>query len=89
LEKPEPESEPELIPSERPAIHELVAYETSDAEEMGFKDEVIDEDKLPISLEPEEPQEPPPAEGRYVPRSSTKSEAKFIRREGVGPKADD
>lgn len=68
---------------------ELVAYETSDQEEMGFKDEVIADDKIPFSFEekPENPSDPPPAQERYVPRPSvTKSEEKFVRHDGTGPK---
>lgn len=89
-QKPKPSPTPDSL--EKLVAHDLVAYETSDQEEMGFKDEVVDENKLPFSFEekPEEPPEPPPAQERYVPRpSATKSEAKFVRHDGTGSKTND
>lgn len=83
--EPTPLPEPEPPPREPPP--ELLAFETSDVEEAGFKDEPFPYSRFDVS-EPEEPQEPPAAEGRYVPKPSAQSGAKFIRHRGTGEPGD-
>ena len=63
----------------------LLAFETSDQDEAGFKDEVYPYSRF-AEAQPEEeaPPDPPPAQGRYVPKPSAQSQAKFIRHEGTG-----
>ena len=89
--RPAPLPPPELPwppePSEPPAPSELVAYETADPEDAGWKDEVAPEGEVPyvrFDDEPKKPPEPKTPQGRYVPRPSAESQAKFIRREGTG-----
>jgi len=94
-QEPEPEHSP-LPPSLSSKKHEvpvssqpseLVAYETADQGEAGWKDEVVEEGKVPyMRLDDEAPSKPLAPKGRYVPKPSAESKAKFVRRKGTGEK---
>lgn len=63
---------------------ELMAFETSDLGEAGFKDEPFPYSRF--ESEAEEPKEPvqKPAQERYVPTGSPQAQPRFIRHEGTG-----
>jgi len=61
---------------------ELLAYETTDPHEAGFKDEPYPYERF--QAEPETGPEPKPRTERYVPRPSTQSNARFIHHDGTG-----
>lgn len=73
-------------PREPPPM--LSAYETSNVEEAGFKDEPFPYYRFEGQEEPQElPEEPlpdPPRRERYVPQGSPPAESKFIRHKGTG-----
>jgi hypothetical protein len=61
---------------------ELLAFETTDPAEAGFKDEPFPYSRFQV--EPETDPEPKPRAERYVPRPSTQSNARFIHHDGTG-----
>lgn len=79
-------------PKEPPPM--LLAYETSNVEEAGYKDEEFPYYRFGKQKpgETEEPQEPtapkpePPKHERYVPTGSPRAEPKFVRHRGTGEK---
>lgn len=85
VESPEPVT-PE--PPRYPEPGELMAYETTDSAQMGYRDEPAPEDAIPFSRFDEPPDGPPAPDAqpstRYVPKSSEPKDEKFVRRRGKG-----
>jgi len=82
--------EEDVPPEPREPPPMLLAYETSNAEEAGFKDEEFPYYRFAEKPEeqPEEPKpEPPKQESeRYVPTGSQRVEPRFVRHKGTGEK---
>lgn len=95
LEEPEPPPKPkprprpaEPEPPRPPEPGELMAYETTDRAQMGYRDELPPQDAIPYSRF-DEPSEGPPApkasaSTRYVPKPSAPADDKFVRHRGKG-----
>lgn len=90
--RPKPKPLPPPEPPKPPPPGELVAYETADPQEMGWRDEVVAGDKAqymrfedePGPCAPSDSPEALPVEHRYIPKPSAVSTAKFVRHEGTG-----